>query len=144
MILLDTDHVTVLFFPEDSRHAALTARIAATRRESLAIPIVALEEQFRGWSAYINRHADVEKQVPGYDRLAKLMDFMRHWEIARFDEAAAAAFKQLRRQKVRIGTNDLKIAAIALVQNALLISANLRDYRKVPGLRVENWLEPAR
>jgi tRNA(fMet)-specific endonuclease VapC len=35
---------------------------------------------------------------------------------------------------------DLKIAAIALVHDALLLSANLRDFRKVPGLRVESWL----
>jgi predicted nucleic acid-binding protein len=35
---------------------------------------------------------------------------------------------------------DLKIASIALVHKALLPSANLSDFRKVPGLRVENWL----
>ena len=35
---------------------------------------------------------------------------------------------------------DLKIACIALVHNALLLSANLRDFQQVPGLRVENWL----
>jgi tRNA(fMet)-specific endonuclease VapC len=36
---------------------------------------------------------------------------------------------------------DLKIAAIALVNQALLLSANLRDFEKVPQLRVENWLD---
>jgi len=46
----------------------------------------------------------------------------------------------LRRAKVRIGTMDLKIASIALVHDALLLSANLRDFRQVPGLEVENWL----
>jgi tRNA(fMet)-specific endonuclease VapC len=49
-------------------------------------------------------------------------------------------FAQLRRQKIRIGSQDLKIAAIAMTENALLLSANLRDFQKVPGLRVENWL----
>jgi predicted nucleic acid-binding protein len=34
----------------------------------------------------------------------------------------------------------LKIAAIAMAESALLLSANLRDFQKVPGLRVENWL----
>ncbi len=34
---------------------------------------------------------------------------------------------------------DLKIAATALVQNALLLSANLRDFQQVPGLHVEDW-----
>ena len=37
---------------------------------------------------------------------------------------------------------DLKIASIALVNDALLITANLRDYSLVPKLRCENWLQP--
>jgi tRNA(fMet)-specific endonuclease VapC len=48
---------------------------------------------------------------------------------------------RLRRLRIRIGTQDLKIAAIALSRDALLLSANLRDFQRVPGLRVENWLE---
>jgi len=57
-----------------------------------------------------------------------------------FDEAAAHQFDGLRLQKLRIGSSDLKIAATALVNHALLLSANLSDFKKVPGLRVENWL----
>jgi tRNA(fMet)-specific endonuclease VapC len=56
------------------------------------------------------------------------------------NEAAADRFAELRRQKIRIGSQDLKIAAIAITRDALLLSANLRDFQKVPGLRVENWL----
>ena len=37
---------------------------------------------------------------------------------------------------------DLKIASIALVHDALFITANLRDYSLVPNLRRENWLQP--
>lgn len=35
---------------------------------------------------------------------------------------------------------DLKIAAIALMNDALLLTANMVDFKQVPGLRVENWL----
>ncbi len=38
-------------------------------------------------------------------------------------------------------TQDLKIAAIITVHDALLLSANLRDFRQVRGLPVESWLE---
>ena len=41
--------------------------------------------------------------------------------------------------KIRIGTHDLKIAAITLVHDATLLSGNLRDFKKVPGLKVEDW-----
>jgi tRNA(fMet)-specific endonuclease VapC len=46
----------------------------------------------------------------------------------------------MQRQRIRVGSQDLKIASIALVNDALLLTANLRDFRQVPGLRVENWL----
>ena len=62
-------------------------------------------------------------------------------EIVPFDEAAARQFDDLRRQKLRIGSRDLKIAATALVNDALLLSANRTDFERVPGLRVENWLD---
>ena len=43
------------------------------------------------------------------------------------------------RLKLRIGTMDRKIAAIALTHDATLISRNLADFRRVPGLKVEDW-----
>jgi tRNA(fMet)-specific endonuclease VapC len=62
------------------------------------------------------------------------------WEIIRWGEPAADEFKRLRKLRVRIGTQDLKIASIAITSDALLLSANLRDFQRVPGLRVEDWL----
>ena len=75
-----------------------------------------------------------------YNRLIHLVRFLQDWEIVRFDEHAADAFNRLRKHGVRIGTQDLKIASIALTNDALPLTANLRDFSKVPGLRVENWL----
>ena len=63
------------------------------------------------------------------------------WEIVPFEERAADQFTSLRRQHIRIGTMDLKIASIALVNDAILVTANLRDYSLVPALRCENWLQ---
>ena len=59
--------------------------------------------------------------------------------VVLFDEAAAIAYQKLRRLRIRIGTMDLKIAAIVIAQNGILLSKNLKDFRKVPGLRVEDW-----
>lgn len=36
---------------------------------------------------------------------------------------------------------DLKIAAICLAHDAMLLTRNLSDFRHIPGLRVENWLD---
>lgn len=91
--------------------------------------------------AAIKRRHDVREQIPVYDRLAALIAFFQNWEVRAFDSVAADQFKALRKQRVRIGTQDLKIASIALANDALLLSANTRDFDRVPGLEVENWLE---
>ena len=64
---------------------------------------------------------------------------MNQWRILPFNEPAADRFEALRQDRIRIGTQDLKIASIALEHDVLLLSANLRDFRKVPGLRVQYW-----
>lgn len=66
--------------------------------------------------------------------------FLSDWTIQPFDDIAADRFEQLRAGGVRIGSMDLKIASIALVHDAFVLSANLHDFQKVPGLRAENWL----
>lgn len=76
-----------------------------------------------------------------YRRLAELIRFQSHWSLAEFDEPAVDAFRMFRRQKIRIGTQDLKIASIAVTNDALLLTANNRDFSLVPGLRTDNWLK---
>ena len=105
-----------------------------------ATTVVTLEEQMRGWLSFISRMRDVRRQVGAYERLRKLVEFVADWTIVPFDEDAVERFEELRRRRVRIGTQDLKIASIALARDVLLLSANLRDFRQVPGLRVEDWL----
>jgi tRNA(fMet)-specific endonuclease VapC len=141
MIALDTDHLTVLAFPEDSRNATLTRRMASSTDPRFVTAIVSVEEQMSGWLAEIDRRRDVHQQIPAYERFARLIDFFGDWEIVSFDGPAADEFKRLRKQRIRAGTQDLKIASIVLRHDALLLTANLRDFGRVPGLRVENWLE---
>jgi tRNA(fMet)-specific endonuclease VapC len=139
MILLDTDHLSVLTDRRAAGNAALVRRLELAA-EPLAIPIVAAQEQCQGWLAKLARTRDIHQQISPYERLAELFDFLGEWDIIALSEAAADLFAQLRRQKIRIGSQDLKIAAIALTEDALLLSANQRDFQKVPGLRVEDWL----
>jgi tRNA(fMet)-specific endonuclease VapC len=140
MILLDTDHLSILTNTRASAYQALLERLEAAEPEGLGVPVVAAEEQCRGWLAEIARQRDADKQVRAYDQLAKLFDFLGDWEIVRFNTVAAVEFKRLRKQLRRMGAYDLKIAAIAIANHALLLSANLSDFEQVPGLRVENWL----
>lgn len=140
MILLDTDHLTVLGFRSGERCARLVARMEAGHDE-FGTTIVNVAEQMKGWLAAINRERQVVRQVAAYRELARLFEFFSEYHIAAFDVAAANRFDALRAAKVRIGTADLKIAAVALTCDALLLTANRQDFEKVPGLRIANWLD---
>jgi tRNA(fMet)-specific endonuclease VapC len=140
MILLDTDHLTILKYAESPRAEALNARLDQCADREIATTILSVEEQWRGWFAVIARHRDVRRQVKPYTQLVELHKFLNKWTILPFDEPAADRFEQLRSSGVRVGSMDLKIASIALVHGALVLSANLQDFEPVPGLRVENWL----
>jgi tRNA(fMet)-specific endonuclease VapC len=139
MILIDTDHLTVLTDRRATAHSSLIRQLESVD-EPPAIPIVAVEEQCKGWLAKLNRTRDIHRQIAPYERLAELFDFLAEWRIVSLSSEAADIFAELQRLKIRIGSQDLKIAAISLSEDALLLSANLRDFRKVPDLRVENWL----
>lgn len=140
MILLDTDHITVLLRPEDQRHLTLNSALQRHWDEGVVTTVVTVEEQFKGWLAKIHRADAVEDQLEPDSRLTGLISFFARWRIEPFDTSALVEFKNLKR-RVNVGTQDLKIASIALSNNALLLSANLKDFEKVSGLRVENWLE---
>ncbi len=59
--------------------------------------------------------------------------------ILDFDEAAFNIYNELLKQKIRIGTQDLRIAAIALSLNSTVVTRNLKDFEKVPNLKVVDW-----
>lgn len=139
MILLDTDHFSVLVDHRHARHAALIAKLDSAD-DMIAIPVVSVEEQLRAWLAQIHRVRDAHKLIQPYERLVQLLEVLSEWTVVRWTEAAAGELENLNRQRVRIGTQDLRISAVALANDALLLSANLRDFQKVPLLRVEDWL----
>ncbi|MCI0379197.1 MAG: type II toxin-antitoxin system VapC family toxin [Gemmataceae bacterium] len=142
MILVDTDHATFFKYPDSERGRRLIQRLnAIPQTEVVGVAIVTVEERMRGWLAVIAKEKTAHRQVSGYRELAKLFEFYQEFEIAPFDESAARKFDDLRAQRLRLGTMDLKIAATALVNDAVLLSANRHDFERVPGLRVENWLD---
>jgi tRNA(fMet)-specific endonuclease VapC len=142
LILVDTDHATLLKYPDSERGRRFIERLSAVpESEIIGVAIVTVEERMRGWLAVIAKEKTALRQVAGYRELAKLFEFYQEFETIAFDEAAARQFDKLRSKRLRIGTMDLKIAATTLVHNALLLSANQRDFGRVPGLRVENWLD---
>ena len=134
MILLDTDHLSVLKYDEHPRCRALRERMGRSRDPFFATTINAAEEQMRGWLAKIHGAKDAETQVAWYDQLAWLIEFLADWQIIAFDQPAAAEFKRLQRLRLRIGTFDLKIAAIARVHRRLTVIGQPARFRPRAGV----------
>ena len=88
----------------------------------------------------INESQSGGQQVVPYTRLLELIASYAGWTVLPFDQVSAQRFHELKTAKIRIGTMDLKIAAIVLFHSATLLSANLRYFRQVPNLSVEDWL----
>ncbi len=142
MILLDTDHLSVAAFPDGARGQSLLSRLQVSLDKEIGTTIVTAAEQVKGWLATISRERLARRQVYGYRRLLECLNLLARWTLIPFDDPAADEFENLRHTSVRrLNSMDLKITSIALTRGALLLSANLRDFRQVPGLRVENWMD---
>jgi len=142
MIVLDTDVVSLLRHP-DSPTATRISRLlheAAASNEQVATTIVNYEEHMRGWMSIVNSARTMQELIHAYTRLASLVEDYRRIEVLRFTELAATHLQRLQKQKLRLGTMDLRIAAIALAHDATLFTRNLRDFSKIPGLKVQDPL----
>lgn len=139
MFILDTDHIGILQRKTDSQYEKLANRIAGHAQTDFYVAIVSFHEQILGWNAYIHRAKDQMGVVRGYAKLEKILTDFSHAQILPFDDAAAEVFDELRGQKIRIGTMDLRIASISIAAGMTVLSRNLVDFRKVPNLSVEDW-----
>lgn len=107
--------------------------------ENLTVTVVTLEEQIRGWLNLIRRESGSEKVIWAYSGLEDAVLFFNRIEVLSFSEVACSIYSNLRQKKVRVGTQDLRIASITLSVNGTLVTRNRRDFEKIQGLRFDDW-----
>jgi tRNA(fMet)-specific endonuclease VapC len=138
-VLLDTDHISILQHGEWPAVDVLRSRLKQLPVTDVRVTIVSFQEQVQGWLAYLRRARKRPETLKGFSKLLMVLRDYSEREILPFDERAMDEFLALQQQRIRIGTNDLRIAAIAKANGVKLLSRNLRDFRLVPGLDVEDW-----
>ena len=118
------------------------AKRAATTDE-VVIPIVTRIEALLGRFAFVLRAADGSQLLRAQEWLQQTEADLDPFPAIAFNEAAAADFERLlqNRKLRKIGRADLLIASIALANRATLVTRNVKDFRQVPGLTVENWAD---
>jgi tRNA(fMet)-specific endonuclease VapC len=133
LYIFDTDHVTL----HQRAQPRILARIQPIAPTELAVTVITVEEQLRGRLAQLNAPATNLALV--YEQFRATVDYFCGLPILPFDAVAQQQYQMLRAQKIRIGTLDLRIAAIALRQAATLVTRNGHDFARVPNLRIEDW-----
>jgi tRNA(fMet)-specific endonuclease VapC len=133
--ILDTDSLSLF----QRGYPSLTQRVSAITPEEIAITIITVEEQMYGRLNRIRRANSQDALVLAYISLGETLDDLKSINIVEFDQNAANCYAQLQRQKIRIGTQDLRIAAITLSVNGILVTRNRQDFAKVPNLQLEDW-----
>jgi tRNA(fMet)-specific endonuclease VapC len=136
--ILDTNTVSDFI----DRREPLYSRVLAAG-EAVATTVITLDESLTGWYNLIRKAKKPDRVVWAYDKLAHATVHLAKLPILAFTLSAYTVSDQLRGLKLNVGSDDLRIAAIALEHGATVVTANVRDFARVPGLPVEDWTQPA-
>jgi tRNA(fMet)-specific endonuclease VapC len=139
MFVLDSDYLSLIDRAGSKLGDFLRRRMGQIGPDEFATTIVNFDEQTRGWMAVAARARRMKELINAYGRLERHLRVYCPMRILSFDEAAAMRFQGLQASMIRVGTMDLRIAAIVLRHDATLLSRNLVDFQRVPGLKVEDW-----
>jgi tRNA(fMet)-specific endonuclease VapC len=139
MFVLDTDVLSIIEWAASSAAAQQLSERIAELKDEVVTTIISLEEQMRGWMALLRSKKSVKEEVEVYRRLRRQFHNLCKLKLLEFDEHCAIKFQELKKSKLKVGTMDLKVGSIVLVNNATIITGNTVDYETIPGLQVKDW-----
>jgi tRNA(fMet)-specific endonuclease VapC len=135
LYLFDTDHLSLF----DLNHPLVAQRLAVQPPDTVGISAVTVEESLRGRLAALSRTKDGSARIQRYHFLLRTLEILHRIPRVAFNQASETQFQGLLTLKLRIGTQDTKIAAVALANNLTLLARNRRDFGRVPGLVLDDW-----
>src|SRR4029453_15882896 len=133
--VLDTDMLTLWLRGQE----IVAARVATPPPQQLAVTIITIEEVLGGWYTQVRRARDDQQLARTYEALQQTVEFTRGIKLLPFALPGIRRYRQLRPHHRRIGTNDLRIAAIVLEQHGILVTRNTTDFADIPGLQLDDW-----
>ncbi len=121
----------------------VASRVRAQPPGAVLTTAITLEEAVSGWYTFLRKANQPSAVERAYTRLVSTVTDFAKLPILPYNLAAIARYEALLKLKLNVRKNDLRIAAIALVHQAMVVTANVRDFDRVPGLSVEDWTQPA-
>jgi tRNA(fMet)-specific endonuclease VapC len=139
VFILDTDHLGILQRQRGAEFETLQTRLVQQDESQFFVTIISFQEQIQGWNAYIARSKDEDSATHAYAKLEGILSNFAMAQVLPYTPAAADVFNELRRQRIRIGTMDLRIGAIAIANEMTVLTRNRIDFDKIPNLAIEDW-----
>jgi len=130
--LLDTNICIYII----NRHpSSVLERISSKQADEIAVSTITIAELEYGTE---------RSHYPDQNRIA-LLQFLTPFTILAFDQRAASYYGRIRKSLETkgqpIGPMDLLLACQALSHDLVLVTNNMREFKRVEGLRIENWLK---
>jgi tRNA(fMet)-specific endonuclease VapC len=135
LVVLDTDVLTLYQLGDP----AVVRRVQGHPLSELGVSVITVEEQLTGWYTELRRARKRDRLARVYQKLTDSIRFLARFQILSFTEPAIIRYEDLRVAYRRLGKNDLRIAAIVLEIGASLATRNLRDFRQINGIQIEDW-----
>ncbi|MEM7113161.1 MAG: type II toxin-antitoxin system VapC family toxin [Chloroflexota bacterium] len=138
MIAFDTDVLTGILLGRPN----YVAQLNTIPVEEQSVPIIVVEEIMRGRLNTIRRAESGKARISlsrAYELFTTTFQDFQTLQPLPYTAEAERQFQAWRKQKIRVGTHDLRIAAICVAHHATLISRNRRDFERIPNLSVEFW-----
>lgn len=140
MTILDTDTVTLYALGNEKIGAKVDG---VGGPDQLAVAVITRMEILRGRFDSILKAADEGQLNLAMQRFQEAGNMLDSFLTVPVNDKAAQQFTALQKHKKakKMRRPDMLIACIALANDALLVTRNVKDYKDVPGLRVENWAD---
>lgn len=137
LYVLDTDTITL----HQRGHPAVEKNIVAHHlHDDVAVSIISVEEQWRNGRLTQVRGCTDDDRLPDANRqLTDTVYYRRLFRLLSFSKPAIQRFRTLKSMKHGVRAMDLRIAAITLELQGIVVTRNRRDFQRVPGLTTADW-----
>lgn len=137
MVLLDTNIVSLL----QAGEPGVLARLQGSSDPDIRVSIVTRCETMRGRIDFLLKASGPDQFLRAQEYLLRSEEHLATASILPLDRNDLAIFEKLSgtRGLKKIGRGNLLIAAQALSRDATLVSRNVRDFQRIPGLALETW-----
>jgi tRNA(fMet)-specific endonuclease VapC len=133
--ILDTDCYSLI----QRGNPQIIDRIQQIDPNQIYITIITVQEQIKGRFKNIDEAKNSPKLIVSYGWLQETISDFDRLSILPFDEKAYLHYDQFRTQQLRVGSQDLRIAAITMANEGVLVTRNRHDFEKIPNLSIIDW-----